>query len=114
MYLVYKISITIICVAASLNNVWGFDPMAPPGYQQDTSKVTQKTVKVKPVTTYTLRQVVIGKEHKSAVINGFVVTEGEYIKSALVKSITENKVILKVKNKQTTLYLKPNKVKVRH
>jgi hypothetical protein len=114
MYLVYKISITIICVAACFTNAWGFDPMAPPGYQQDTSKVMQKNAKIKPATRYILRQVVIGKEHKSAVINGFVVTEGEYVKSALVKSITENKVILQVKNKQTTLYLKPNTVKVRH
>lgn len=114
MYLVYKMSIAIFFVAVSLNNAWGFDPMAPPGYQQDTSKVTKKTAKIKPAERYTLRQVVIGKEYKSAVINGSVVTEGDYIKSALVKLITEKKVILQVKNKQTTLYLKPNTVKVRH
>ncbi|MFT6835020.1 MAG: hypothetical protein ACJA0H_001054 [Francisellaceae bacterium] len=112
MYLVYKIS--IVCILFGCSSVWGFDPMAPPGYQYNTVKENAKVKNVKAPPTYTLRQIVIGKEHKSAVINGYVVAEGEYIKRALVKSISENKVILEVKNKQRTLYLKPNTVKVRH
>jgi hypothetical protein len=114
MYLVYKISIMIICILVSTNIVLGFDPMAPPGYQQATVKETIKNEKSKPPIKYILRQIVIGEKHKSAVINGYVVAEGEYIKSALVKSIRENKVVIQIKNKQRTLYLKPNTVKVRH
>ena len=52
-------------------------------------------------------------DRKSAVINGYVLNEGDLIKGAKVMKIEANKVILEISNKQKTLQLKPNIARVR-
>jgi type II secretory pathway component PulC len=113
MYLACKINVIFILGMLSLNNVWAFDPMAPPGFQQNGGKAGSTVKNKSTSSSYILRQIVIRSDRKNAVINGVVVTEGEYVKKALVKFIGENKVILQVSGRQKTLYLKTNKAKVR-
>lgn len=92
---------------------WSYDPMAPPGYQQLKPEYKSKVKKTSAQTGYILRQIVISQKGKSAVINGYVVNEGSYLKNAVVKSIQANKVILKVSGKEQVLYLNPESVRVR-
>lgn len=120
MFWVYKVLLDkykIIFITMSFGFVsfsWGYDPMAPPGvqsYKPSNKKITNE----KPVQpSYVLRQIVIREnDNKSAVINGYVLNEGGYLKGALVKNIYANKVILDVAGKERILYLKPNVARVR-
>jgi hypothetical protein len=113
MYLACKINLIFLLGVLSLNDAWAFDPMAPPGFQQTEKRSTVKVKKKLVSPNYVLRQIVIRDDAKNAVINGLVVTEGEYVKSALVKFIGENKVVLQISGKQQTLYLKTNTARVR-
>lgn len=94
-------------------NVLAFDPMAPPGYQRAESGSKAIVTKKTRSADYVLRQIVIRKDQKSAVINGYVVNEGGYIKGARVTRIEANKVVLELKNKQKILRLKPNIARIR-
>jgi hypothetical protein len=93
--------------------VLAFDPMAPPGYQQVESGNKTVTTKKVQKSDFVLRQIVIRKNQKSAVINGYVVNEGGYIKGARVTRIEANKVVLQLANKQKILRLKPNIARIR-
>ena len=106
-----KLFLLLSAVVAS--SAWAFDPMAPPGFQQKPvgTVVTKKAAKKSP--QYVLRQGVIRNDNKSAVINGYVLNEGDYIKGAKVVKIEANKVILEISKKQKILQLKPNIARVR-
>jgi len=103
----------LLVVATITLNALAFDPMAPPGFQK-IDKKTHSTLRAKPSqSNYILRQIVIRDDYKSAVINGYVVNEGGYIKGARVMRIGEQEVVINVSGKETTLYLKPNVARVR-
>ena len=120
MYWVYNLLIlkcrTVVLVMGLVLPIisWGYDPMAPPGAKtaQQPEKIVKKSKKIQP--GYTLSQIVIRKnDRKSAVINGYVLNEGGYLKRALVKRIHANKVILSVAGKERVLHLKPKVARVR-
>lgn len=94
--------------------VCAFDPMAPPGYQEIKP---EKTIvkKVKPrQPEYILKQIVIRTDNsKSAVINGYVLNEGGYLKGAKVIQITSNQVVLDIAGKEKVLNLKPKVARIR-
>lgn len=98
-------------------NSWGFDPMAPPGYDLlDVDGVNKKeasSIKKSVQAEYVLQQIVIKDVSRSAVINGYVVNEGSYLKKARVKKINSNTVILDVSGKEKTLTLESRLPKVR-
>lgn len=81
-----------------------FDPMAPPGYGAviEEKKIVRKTVRKYH---YNLRQVVISDKGSRAVINGYVLKEGEYINKARVVKIEENKVTLSKSGKLSVIKL---------
>lgn len=103
----------MLCWVLMTNQSWGFDPMAPPGYQQPKSvnAPASKSKQSKP--KYVLRQIVIREDRKSAVINGYVMNEGGYIKGARVTRISANEVVLQLANKQKILRLKPDIARIR-
>lgn len=105
----------ILCLVGILlvSSAWAFDPMAPPGFQKKSvpASTLKKAAKIAP--KYILRQIVIRGDRKSAVINGYVLNEGDLIKGAKVMKIEANKVILEISKKQKTLQLKPNIARVR-
>jgi hypothetical protein len=93
-----------------------YDPMAPPGYQQseiDSAVGKEKSIKKVKVRDFTLRQIVIYPNSKSAVINGYVVNEGSYLKNALVKKISKNTVELLVRGKKKVLTLEAKLPRIR-
>lgn len=101
-------------------DVFGYDPMAPPGYSKGTidnamqGVAKKETVTTKPAETgFILRQVVISPSGKSAVINGYIVNEGSYLKNAYVKSIEANSVTLLVKGKTRQLTLEESVPRIR-
>ena len=95
--------------------VLGFDPMAPPGTApiKDSGKNFQKIDKKPKVQGYVLRQIVIHKSVKSAVINGYIVNEGSTIHNAYVQSIKENSVVLNVLGKRREIILESKLPKIR-
>ncbi len=95
---------------------WAYDPMAPPGYETafvDEEKVEKKSAKKHNRPNYILRQIVHRGDNRSAVINGYVVNEGTYLKNAYVKTISENSVVLSVSGRDKTLKLEAKLPKVR-
>jgi|GEM_PF-1704678 len=93
-----------------------FDPMAPPGFKGneiDSAVATKKTPKKAKKSGYVLRQIVIHASNKSAVINGYIVNEGGYIKDALVKKINKNTVELMVLGKKKVLTLEARLPRIR-
>jgi len=112
---VYALLIGLTCLTnlAAL----AYDPMAPPGFEQgeiDSSGEKRKANKKAIKRGYILRQIVIYPHSKSAVINGYVVNEGSYLKNAQVEKIEENSVVLKVSGKRRVLILEPPLPKIRH
>jgi len=111
----------ITCAALMLAYLMGraalaFDPMAPPefkGGEQDSPVVTKKSTKKSKKNVYVLRQIVIHPSNKSAVINGYIVNEGSYIKDALVKKINKNTVELLVLGKKKILTLEARLPRIR-
>ncbi len=94
---------------------WAYDPMAPPGFERgeiDNTKGKTKTSK-KAKRNFILRQIVIYPNSKSAVINGYVVHEGSYLKGALVKKINDNTVELLVLGKKKVLTLEAKLPRIR-
>ncbi len=90
-----------------------YDPMVPPSYNKE-----KKDVKVKPrkkirARDFTLHQIVIYPDRKIAVINGYIVNEGSYLKKALVKKINENTVELRVSGKKKMLSLEAKLPRIR-
>jgi hypothetical protein len=111
---VYK----LLCFCILVNPILAiaYDPMAPPGYQQSEIGSTvgkEKTIKRVKVRDFTLRQIVIYPHNKSAVINGYVVNEGSYLKNALVKKISKNTVELLVLGKKKVLTLEAKLPRIR-
>ena len=107
----------VLFVGLPASKVLSFDPMAPPGANQGiketfTSKKSSSPRKLKD--SYILRQIVIHEKLRSAVINGYVVNEGSYLKNAQVEKIEENSVVLKVSGKRRVLTLEPPLPKIRH
>lgn len=106
-----------ICVLVFTTASWGYDPMAPPGYDQlDIDGGNKKTVaatKAKRAPAFVLQQIVIKQSNRSAVINGYVVNEGSYLTNARVKKINPNTVVLMVSGKEQTLTLESRLPKVR-
>jgi len=93
-----------------------FDPMAPPGFKGgeiESSTATKKSPKKTKKSGYVLRQIVIHASNKSAVINGYIVNEGGYIKDALVKKINKNTVELMVSGKKKVLTLEARLPRIR-
>lgn len=104
---------TLIIAVLIAVNTMAFDPMAPPGFQKIDRK-NNSVSRTKPAESkYILRQIVIRDAYKSAVINGYVVNEGGYIKGAKVMLIDKQAVVINVSGKEKTLYLKPNVARVR-
>ncbi len=96
--------------------VQAYDPMAPPGFKGgeiDSSMATKKSPKKAKKSGYVLRQIVIHASNKSAVINGYIVNEGSYIKDALVKKINNNTVELVVLGKKKVLTLEASLPRIR-
>jgi hypothetical protein len=111
---VYK----FLCFCILVNPVLAitYDPMAPPGYQQSEIGQTvgkEKAIKKVKSRDFTLRQIVIYPNSKSAVINGYVVSEGSYLKHALVKKISKNTVELLVLGKKKILTLEAKLPRIR-
>lgn len=101
-------------------DTWAYDPMAPPGFNKGTidnamqgAVAKKQTKKQSKQSGYTLRQVVISPTGKSAVINGYIVNEGSYLKDAYVKSIEANKVTILVKGKIRQLTLEESVPRIR-
>ncbi len=93
-----------------------YDPMAPPGYERgeiDLTKGGAKAPQKAKVRDFILRQIVIYPTSKSAVINGYVVHEGSYLKNAFVKKISENTVELVVLGKKKVLTLEAKLPRIR-
>ncbi len=93
-----------------------YDPMAPPGYERgeiDNTKRQANTSKKVKSRDFILRQIVIYPNSKSAVINGYVVHEGSYLKGALVKKINDNTVELMVLGKKKVLTLEAKLPRIR-
>ncbi len=111
----YVISMcTLFCVISQSSQA--YDPMAPPGYETlfvDEKKVEKKSTKKHKRPNYILRQIVHHGENRSAVINGYVVNEGSYLKNAYVKTIGENSVVLSVSGRDKTLMLEAKLPRVR-
>ena len=102
--------VCLICLPAL-----AFDPMAPPGFERGaaTTTATKKSpVKIKRA-QFILRQIVIRPSKRSAVINGYIVNEGSYIKEALVKKINNNTVELVVLGKKKVLTLEARLPRIR-
>ncbi|MEY8205076.1 MAG: hypothetical protein RPR40_08350, partial [Bermanella sp.] len=81
-----------------------YDPMAPPGFERGeidsvTASKTSPTKTKDRASDFVLRQIVIHDSSKSAVINGYIVSEGSYIKGARVQRINSNSVELMVLGK---------------
>jgi hypothetical protein len=89
-----------------------YDPMAPPGYANKKSTST-KEVKVKRKYYYNLRQIVISDQGNRAVINGYVLKEGDHINKSKVIKIEENKVTLSKAGKTSVIRLSYEVNKVR-
>lgn len=101
---------------------WGYDPMAPPGYNKGTidnaiqsgNKSVKRPVATQPKTKgFVLRQIVISEANRSAVINGYIVNVGSYIKNAYVKEISDQSVTLLVKGKKRILTLEESIPRIR-
>jgi len=93
-----------------------YDPMAPPGYDQSHLEVTTSKVKTSKKIKrrgFTLRQIVIYPNSKRAVINGYVVHEGSYLKNAFVKKINKNTVEILVLGKKRILTLEAKLPRIR-
>ncbi len=108
----------LVCVLGVLLSVpaQAYDPMAPPGFKGgeiDSTTTTKKSPKKPKKSGYVLRQIVIHASNKSAVINGYIVNEGSYIKDALVKKINNNTVELVVLGKKKVLTLEANLPRIR-
>ncbi len=97
---------------------FAYDPMAPPGFERgdidsnlvNASKAVKKKTK-KP--GYILRQIIIRPTIKSAVINGYIVHEGSYLKGAKVEKIKVNSVELTVLGKRKILTLEAKLPRIR-
>ena len=81
-----------------------YDPMAPPEYRSVKKDTTQKAKK-KSQYYYNLRQIVIAEQGNRAVINGYVLKEGDHINKAQVVKIEENKVTLSKDGKLSVIKL---------
>jgi len=101
---------------------WGYDPMAPPGYNKgtiDNAIQANKKHSKRPTPTSSkkdslvLRQIVTSDASRSAVINGYIVNVGSYIKNAYVKEISDQSVTLLVKGKKRILTLEESIPRVR-
>jgi len=108
----------LVCVLGVLLSVpaKAYDPMAPPGFKDgeiDSTTATKKSPKKAKKSGYVLRQIVIHASNKSAVINGYIVNEGSYIKDALVKKINNNTVELVVLGKKKVLTLEASLPRIR-
>ncbi len=109
-------------------NLWGlpaiaFDPMAPPGYERgnidsffnkkkESSNNSAKKPK-KQAKDYILRQIVIHGAGKSAVINGYVVNEGSWLKGGFIQTINKESVEIIVAGKKRVLTLEVKLPKIR-
>jgi hypothetical protein len=111
---VYVLSLALIGCLQANSFVWAdqYDPMAPPGYGNTTKNSTIKKM-VENKTYYNLRQIVISDNGNRAVINGYLVKEGEYINSARVMKIEVNKVTLSKAGKVSVIKLNNPVKKVR-
>ena len=88
-----------------------YDPMAPPGYGK---VVGNKSIQVKKTKQrYYLRQILVKESGNSAVINGYLVKEGEYVNRAKVIKIETNKVTLSKAGKLSVIRLNDPVKKVR-
>lgn len=114
----------MICVLMGLSLLpslsWSFDPTAPPGYEAGTldgamgkQSVYKRTPKKTASPEWTLRQIVYRPDGKSAVINGWVVQEGDTVKGAVIKRIEPEKVVLSAKGKEVVLSIAPSRPKIR-
>lgn len=88
-----------------------YDPMAPPGYGNVISEKPKKIEKRKE--HYHLRQILVRENGNRAVINGYVLKEGEYINRAKIISIETNKVTLSKAGKISVIKLHDPVKKVR-
>ncbi len=98
------------------HNSQAYDPMAPPGYEAtftDGQKNIKRAAHKSERANYVLRQIVHRGEKRSAVINGYVVNEGSYLKNAYVKSIGKNSVVLSISGRDKTLKLEASLPRVR-
>ncbi len=113
----FYLVVLLLLAGLPASKVLSFDPMAPPGSNQSinetfTAKKSSSPRKLKD--SYILRQIVIHKKLRSAVINGYVVNEGSYLKNAQVEKIEENRVVIKVSGKRRVLTLELALPKIRH
>ena len=95
-----------------------YDPMAPPGFERgdidssslSSSKLVKKKLKK---SDYILRQIIIRPTTRSAVINGYIVHEGSYLKGAKIEKIKVNTVELTVLGKRKVLTLEARLPRIR-
>ena len=105
------VSMCALCLPAL-----GYDPMAPPGFERGEIDSVTASKKPSPKTKgsgFVLRQIVIHASSKSAVINGYIVSEGSYIKGARVQHINSNSVELMVLGKKKVLTLEAKLPRIR-
>ena len=109
------VSMCALCLPAL-----GYDPMAPPGFER--GEIDSVTASKKPspkaktkakASDFVLRQIVIHASSRSAVINGYIVSEGSYIKGARVQRINSNSVELMVLGKKKVLTLEVKLPRIR-
>lgn len=110
-----RIILTLIMAIALPWSSWvmavQYDPMAPPGYG---AVIGNKPAQVKKTKQrYYLRQILEKESGNSAVINGYLVKEGEYVNRAKVIKIETNKVTLSKAGKLLVIRLNDPVKKVR-
>ncbi len=114
----YKLMWNVLLMIFISFSSLAYDPMAPPGFERgdidSSSANANKGIKKKAnKAAYTLRQIVIHPTNKSAVINGYVVQEGSYLKGAKVEKININTVELTVLGKPKVLTLEAKLPRIR-
>lgn len=115
MYWAYKSWLLLIVLWVSAD-VYGIDPMAPPGYRGD-GQVPGHGLGVngkkanKP--RYVLRQIMVKGDDSSAIINGVIVRVGDKVGKAKVIKIAEKRVTLKLTSGYQVLTLESRYPSVR-
>lgn len=92
--------VLLSCIVFGTSSAYANDPTRPPGMGGVVS--TQEAPKK---TSFTLQQIKVSADSRSAVINGQLVKEGDSVAGAKVMKITSDKVVLKYRKKLRFLSL---------
>lgn len=107
--------LTVIFLLIVSTSVWAnmYDPTMPPWLQKKEVKVTDKKPIKRVKERFNLMQIVTNENGNRAVINGYVLKEGEHIHRAKVEKISAQKVILTRGQQKWILTLEDSRSRVR-